>query len=148
MRARILSQKDVQSLWKRRVTISLSLALTDWWWDPRDQWWDHQKHETFSGHRTDKEWWPQGSSVSEAGRRLSPRIWWVKLWKHPLLPWHDSMSLSPERQQESPFCFPIHQCLTSLSHRVVICLACPEISTHFILCLLPWTGAWPKTRSW
>lgn len=82
---------------------TLSLALTDWWWNSRDQWWDHQKHETFSGHRTDKEWWPQSSSVSEAGRRLSPGIWWVKLWKHPFLPWHDSMSLSPERQQESLF---------------------------------------------
>lgn len=30
---------------------------------------------------------------------------------------------------------PIHQCLTSLSHHVIICLACSEISTHFILLL-------------
>lgn len=34
------------------------------------------------------------------------------------------------------FCFPpIHQCLTSLSHHVIIRLAYSEISTHFILLL-------------
>lgn len=45
------------------------------------------------------------------------------------------MNLSPELQQESLFVSPIHQCLTSLSHHVIICLACSEISTHFILLL-------------
>ena len=45
------------------------------------------------------------------------------------------MNLSPELQQESLFVSPIHQCLTSLLHHVIICLACSEISTHFILLL-------------
>uniref|UniRef100_A0A8C2UJ88 Membrane-associated guanylate kinase, WW and PDZ domain-containing protein 1 n=1 Tax=Chinchilla lanigera TaxID=34839 RepID=A0A8C2UJ88_CHILA len=34
-----------------------------------------------------------------------------------------------------PFVPPNHQCLTSLLHHVIICLACSEISTHFTLLL-------------
>lgn len=45
------------------------------------------------------------------------------------------MTLSPELQQESLFVPPLHQCLTSLPHHVIICLACSETSTHFILLL-------------
>lgn len=101
----ILSQKTCKASGTLVWHFISSLTLADWWWNSRDQWWDHQKHETLSGHRTDQEWWPQGPSVSASGRRLCPRIWWVKLWKHPFLPWHDSMSVS-RAATGKPFLFP------------------------------------------